>query len=105
MVDEPRWTVDTVVLQVVGAPPLALRSIQLSLPPAGGSGVEVAGLDPRTVADATIFANGTVQTPTVRLTGTSSSSPQRRNRPSTYVRSTDHTSSSAAGFSWCDDGG
>ena len=28
------------------------------------------GLDPRTVADATIFANGTVQTPTVRLTGT-----------------------------------
>lgn len=70
MVDEPRWAVDTDVLQVVGAPPLALRSVQLSLPPAGGSGVEVAGLDPRTVPGATIFANGTVQTPTVRLTGT-----------------------------------
>jgi hypothetical protein len=70
MVDDLRWTVDTAVLQVAGRPPLALRTILLSLPPAGGSGVEVSGLDLRTVANVMVFDNGTVQTPTLRLTGT-----------------------------------
>jgi uncharacterized protein YhdP len=40
------------------------------MPPAGGSGVEVSGLDLRTVADAMVYDNGTVETPTLRLTGT-----------------------------------
>jgi hypothetical protein len=42
----------------------------LSLPPAAGSGVEVAGMDPRSVPGTTVYDNGTTLTPTVRLTGT-----------------------------------
>jgi hypothetical protein len=62
--------VDAGVLEVPPQPPIACYMILLSLPPAGGSGVEVRGLDPRTVPDVTIYQNGTVQTPTLRLVGT-----------------------------------
>ncbi|TDU84279.1 hypothetical protein EV138_6750 [Kribbella voronezhensis] len=63
------WTVDAPVLLVPPRPPLACRTIQLSLPPAGGSGVTVNGLEPRTVEGAVVH-NTTVMTPTLRLTGT-----------------------------------
>jgi hypothetical protein len=64
-----RWSVDAPVLAVPPRPPIACWTIQLSYPPAGGYGVEVRGLDPRTVPGAHVYNNGTVLTPTLRLTG------------------------------------
>jgi hypothetical protein len=71
--DEPtvgRWTVDASVLQVPPGPPIACRTLLMSLPPAGGSGVEVGGMDPRSVLGTTVYDNGTTHTPGLRLTGT-----------------------------------
>jgi hypothetical protein len=64
------WTVDAPVLEVPPRPPIAAKSILTSLPPAGGSGVEVRGVDPRSIPGATVYGNGTVLTPALRLTGT-----------------------------------
>jgi hypothetical protein len=64
-----RWTVDAPVLLVPPGPPIACRMLLLSLPPAGGSEVRVQGVDPRAVPGATIYDNGTVLTPPLRLTG------------------------------------
>jgi hypothetical protein len=71
--DEPtvgRWTVDALVLEVPPRPPIACRTLLTSLPPAAGSGVEVRGMDLRSVPGTTVYDNGTMLTPTVRLTGT-----------------------------------
>jgi hypothetical protein len=64
-----RWTVDAPVLIVPPRPPIACLTVVLSNPPAGGSGVEVRGLDPREVPGSTCFGRGIVLTPTLRLTG------------------------------------
>ena len=64
------WTVDAPVLAVRQQAPIACRTISLSLPPVGGSAVEVRGLDPQAVPGSIRFDNGTVLTPTLRLTGT-----------------------------------
>lgn len=63
------WTVDAPVLLVPPRPPIACQMILSSLPPSGGSGVVVSGLDPRVVPGAHVYDNGTIQTPTLRLTG------------------------------------
>lgn len=63
------WTVDAPVLVVPPKPPIAYWTISLSLPPTGGSGVEVCGLDVQSVPGSLRFNNGAVETPTLRLTG------------------------------------
>ncbi|GAA4979384.1 hypothetical protein [Actinopolymorpha pittospori] len=66
---EQLWTVRARVLERPPRPPTACHTVLTSDPPAGCSGVEVVGLDPRTVPGAAIHRGGTVFTPTLRLTG------------------------------------
>lgn len=66
---ERLWTIRAPVLERPPRPPTACHAILTSDPPAGCSGVEVVGLDPRTVPGAEIHPGGTVFTPTLRLTG------------------------------------
>jgi hypothetical protein len=65
----PRYTVEATVLAVSGKPITACYAIELSLPPAGCGGVEVKNIDLASIAGSTVFANGTVQTPILRLVG------------------------------------
>lgn len=64
-----RYTITTSLLSVKGGPVRACHLIELSLPPAGCSGVLVKGVDIRRVPGAHAYPNGTVETPALRLVG------------------------------------
>src|SRR5215470_8688822 len=64
-----RYTITTSLLSLKGGPVMACYMIMLSLPPAGCSGVVVKGVDIRGLPGAHAFANGTVETLTMRLVG------------------------------------
>ncbi len=65
----PRYTVTAPLLLVRGHPVYACWLIDLSLPPAGCSGVEVSNVTVAAVPGTTTYQNGTLETPTVTLVG------------------------------------
>jgi hypothetical protein len=68
---EQLWTGTATLLQTPdGKLTLCGGATLTSLPPAGCGGAAVKGLDPMTVDGAQRFPNGTITTPSVRLTGT-----------------------------------
>jgi hypothetical protein len=68
---ERLWTGTATLLQTPGGDlTLCGGGILDSLPPAGCGGAKVLGLDPMTVEGAERFPNGTITTPSVKLTGT-----------------------------------
>jgi hypothetical protein len=73
VVEEPAadgrtWAVNAPVLERPGRPPMACAALQLSRPPQGGN-IVVRGIEPRNVAGAEVFDDGTVLTPALHLTG------------------------------------
>ena len=65
-----RWGVQASVLAEPGREPKACRIFRMSRPPKPGSGLTVRGLDLDSVPDVTVYDNGTVKTPRLRLVGT-----------------------------------
>lgn len=67
----PTYEGVSIVLQLKGGPAyLCLGGILTSLPPAGCGGVVLPGVQARRLPGARVYANGTVDTPNVRVVGT-----------------------------------
>ena len=63
------FTVTATLLSVKGGPVYACRILEWSLPPAGCTGVEVQGVDIRSVEGVQYYGQGTLVTPTLKLVG------------------------------------
>jgi hypothetical protein len=64
------YTVSAQILKVAGKPTKACAGVPLSRPPSDCGGVEVVGVDVHAIKGVTVYANGTVETPPVSITGT-----------------------------------